>query len=156
MRSNFILSYTCSGPTRIGRETYENICNRIVRQFARLDVGLRNNVYPNRQGRIANQQSVSKLSQRVYCPGKWAECSGFWNGQFTIHKSTSRKKRRELDAHCLRGFFALSSAAVLPKNHAVPVFFSMAEAHIDHRCPLVVRRLRGSYDSLFLPLPGCA
>jgi hypothetical protein len=109
-------------------------------------------------GKVALQTSnpYQNYPQRVYCPGKWAECSGFWNGQFTIDKSTSRKKRRGLDAHCLRGFFALSSATVLPKNHAVPVFFSMAEAHIHHRCPLVVRRLRGSYDSLFLPLPGCA
>jgi hypothetical protein len=37
-------------------------------KFARLDVGLRNNVYPNRQGRIANQQSVSKLSPKGILP----------------------------------------------------------------------------------------
>jgi hypothetical protein len=39
------------------RETYENICNRIVRHFARLSVRLRNNVYSDKV-RLRSKQII--------------------------------------------------------------------------------------------------
>jgi hypothetical protein len=44
------------------------------------------------RGCLANKESVSQYSQKVYCPGKWAECmkSGFWNGHFTSRPAEQR------------------------------------------------------------------
>jgi hypothetical protein len=79
---------------RIWRETYENICNRIVRQFARLDVGLRNNVYSDK-ARLSSKQGIRiRVLPEGILPRQMGRMYEERFLEWSFHKSTSRKALR--------------------------------------------------------------
>jgi hypothetical protein len=61
-----MLSFDAFRYTRIGRETYENICNRIVCHFARLDANLRKNVYSDKESLSCKQVICIRVTPTRY------------------------------------------------------------------------------------------